>query len=284
MRKLTLNKEVYHVPESFSECIPEVTSKVLVAQVALHRAQEIHAISRTEDIKLSILFILIPINKKLFKLLTPAQKVQVMNLVRWAFKARVESKPFDFFLHDGQRYYLPAPGYEDTTSMEWALLTIYYIAYTNEKLSSASKQDFFFKILALVCRPERTDLKAFKNDVKAWNGDVREPFNAVRAEEREVAFKSVDIGNLIAVFQYWESMNRDFVNRNKELFEDSDGEQIFSNGEGCLVLLADVAEEGVMGKLTDVYEVSVLELFMYLRQKQKKIQKAERDALNKQEA
>lgn len=283
MKKLTLNNEVYQVPESFTECSEEQVSKILVAQSALYRATEIHAITRTEDIKLSILFILIPVNKKIFKLLTPAQKVQIMNLVRWAFTAKVTTKPFDYFAlrqaqGDEVKYYLPAPDYEDTSSLEWALITIYYIAYTNDKIAAVLRQDFFFKLIALLCRPARKDLQAFKNDPKRWNGDVREPFNGVSEEERAVLFRKADMGKLIAVYQYWEAMNEGFLKRNKELFE-ADGEQIFYNGEGCLSLLADVAEEGVMGTLNDVYDVAAPELFMYLRQKQKKVQKAERDAI-----
>lgn len=278
MRKLSLNNEVYQVPEGFSECSSVQISKVLVAQVALFSAQEMHLITRMEDLKLSILFILIPLRKKIFKLLTTVQKVQVMNLVRWAFVAKIDFKPFDFFELNGVKYYLPAESYEDTSSLEWALLTIYYITYTNEKVNAETRSYFFFKIIALLCRPQRKDLKVFKADVKNWNGDVRDCFNGISEEERASLFRDADMGTLIAVFQYWEGMNADFVKRNKELFE-GDDEQIFQNGEGCLALLADVAEEGVMGKLKDVYDVAAPELFMYLRQKQKKAQKAERDAI-----
>lgn len=282
MRKLTIGSEHFGVPENFGECNAEQISGVLVAQQALNIAKEYKNDDKIDKVKLSILFCLIPdLSMDGWKVLTNWQKTQVMCLIRWAFTARVEKKPFEWFAFDSAQaptqYYLPAEDYADTSAIEWALLNIYYLAYTKGK-----QQAFFFKIVALLCRPQRVDLVEFRKNPKAWNGDVREPFNGALADEREEVLRNVPFGILLAVFQYWEKMNNDFVTRNEELFNGADGRPLFQNGEGCLSMLEDVAEEGTMGDLDKVHDSNVVNLFIYLRHKQKKVERREEEMLKNQ--
>jgi hypothetical protein len=294
MRKLTIGSEHFGVPENFGECNIDQISGVLVAQQALNVAKEYKNEDKIDKVKLSILFCLIPdLSMDGWKLLTNWQKTQVMCLIRWAFTARVEKKPFEWFgfgrdaAHSAQppvKYYLPAEDYADTCAIEWALLNIYYLAYTKPNIAANRRQtsEFFFKIVALLCRPQRADLVEFRKNPKAWNGDVREPFNGALADEREEIFRNVPFGILLAVFQYWEKMNNDFVTRNEELFNGADGKPLFQNGEGCLSMLEDVAEEGTMGDLDKVHDSNVVNLFIYLRHKQKKVERREEEMLKNQ--
>lgn len=306
MRKLTIGNEHFGVPENFGECNIDQISGVLVAQQALSIAKEYKNEDKIDKVKLSILFCLIPdLSMDGWKVLTNWQKTQVMCLIRWAFSARVEKKPFGWFspptpsggvLREPQgiakepqriaalRMYLPAEDYADTSAIEWALLNIYYLAYTKPPtpLTRGLNSQFFFKIVALLCRPQRVDLEEFRKNPKTWNGDVREPFNGALADEREDIFKNVPFGILLAVFQYWEKMNNDFVARNEELFNGADGKPLFQNGEGCLSMLEDVAEEGTMGDLDKVHEYNVVNLFIYLRHKQKKVERREEEMLKNQ--
>lgn len=287
MRKLTIGSEDFGVPENFGECNVDQISGVLVAQQALNIAKEYKNEDKIDKVKLSILFCLIPdLSLDGWKILTNWQKTQVMCLIRWAFTARVEKKPFESFVVPTpnpfvkgakMEMYLPAEDYADTSAIEWALLNIYYLAYTKGK-----QQGFFFKIVALLCRPQREDLAEFRKNPKTWNGDVREPFNGSMADEREELLRNVPFGILLAVFQYWEKMNNDFVTRNEELFNGADGKPLFQNGEGCLSMLEDVAEEGTMGDLDKVHESNVVNLFIYLRHKQKKVERREEELLKQQ--
>jgi hypothetical protein len=294
MRKLTIGSEHFGVPENFGECNIDQISGVLVAQQALNIAKEYKNEDKIDKVKLSILFCLIPdLSMDGWRVLTNWQKTQVMCLIRWAFTARVTNKPFGSFrlptpnpLEKGAKIemYLPAEDYADTSSIEWALLNIYYLAYTKPPtpLKRGQNSDFFFKIVALLCRPQRVDLEEFRKNPKTWNGDMREPFNGSLADEREEIFRNVPFGILLAVFQYWEKMNNDFVTRNEELFNGAEGKPLFQNGEGCLSMLEDVAEEGTMGDLDKVHDSNVVNLFIYLRHKQKKVERREEELLKNQ--
>lgn len=291
MRKLTIGSEHFGVPENFGECDIDQISGVLVAQQALNIAKEYKNEDKIDKVKLSILFCLIPdLSMDGWKVLTKWQKTQVMCLIRWAFSARVEKKPFESFAVKEPQgiaallMYLPAEDYQDTSAIEWALLNIYYLAYTKPSNPANKRQnsEFFFKIVALLCRPQRVDLVEFRKNPKAWNGDVREPFNGALADEREEVLRNVPFGILLAVFQYWEKMNNDFVTRNEELFNGADGKPLFQNGEGCLSMLEDVAEEGTMGDLDKVHDSNVVNLFIYLRHKQKKVERREEEMLKNQ--
>lgn len=275
MRKLTIGKEEFRVPAGFEECTAEQISGVLVAQQALGVAKELKNDDKIDRVKRSILFCLIPdLSLSGWNMLTVWQKATVMNLVRWAFVSRIENKPFECIeTKKGDRLYLPAADYADTTAIEWALLNIYYLAYSRNPKNT----DFFFNIIGVLCRPERIDIEVFRNDPKGWNGDVREPFNMTRCEERLGDIKEVPFGMLLAVFQYWEKMNTDFVKRNDELFDGDDDEGLFSNGEGCLSMLEDIAEEGTLGDLDKVHETNVVNVFLYMRHKLKKLRKRERE-------
>lgn len=282
MRKLTLNKEDFKVPSGFDECTIGQISGVLAAQQVLNYAKEVNDQYKVGRVKRSILFCLVPdLSEYAWNLLTVWQKGTVMGLIRWAFDTRVKSKPFESFEHGGIRYVLPGADYGDTTAIEWALLNIYYLSFTKSK--AANKEDFFYKIIGILCRPERSDLAEFRADAKLWNGDSREVFNMQMADERAEVLKGAAFGVLVAVFQYWEYMNSELVRRNEDLFDGDDGPTMFANGEGCLSLLEDVAADGALGDLEKVYEGNVVNLFMFLRHKQKKIEFREKQLQNQNE-
>lgn len=274
MKKLSIGSAVYEVPQSFEECSQDQISNIMVAQNVISNLKEAGLTERANLTKLSILFCLAPIEKKIWKKLKVWQKLSVLNLVRWAWTTKIESRPFEFFTHKGIKYLLPADDYADTTSLEWALTNIYYMNYSKNQ----AFKNLFFLLIATICRPEREDLKEFRTNLKLWNGDSREAFNNTIAEERAKEFESVAFGVLIAVFQYWEAMNNRFIQRNEILFEgDGDETPLFHNGEGCLSLLEDIAEESVLGDLERVHETNVTSLFMYLRHKQKKMERREKE-------
>jgi hypothetical protein len=142
---------------------------------------------------------------------------------------------------------------------------------------NTGNKHLFYLLIATICRPKRKDLSKFKADLKNWNGDERVVYNGIDSEERAKIFEHVPLGTLTAVLQYWEAMNNRFVKRNDELFHGTDESPLFVNGEGCLSLLEDVAEEGIMGDLDKVHETNIASLFMYLRHKSKKIERREKE-------
>jgi hypothetical protein len=276
MKKVSLAKNTFEIPTNFSECSVGQISHILASQVYLHEALIVGDAETVERTKFSILHRLAPtMNMADYNKLNPNQKVSLYQVIRWAFTARIETKPFDSFEVDSIEYFIPADKFSDTTSLEFALCNIYYLAYTKHNI-----KPMFHNLLATICRPKRKDIAEFESNPEKYNGDKREQYNGVLATERAKQFEAnAPVGLLIAVYQYWENLNNDFVNRHKNLFDgDDETKPLFQNGEGWLSMLEDIAENNIMGNIDQVYTTPVGNLFMYLNHKQVKLRAAEKEA------
>lgn len=270
MRVIKLNDKQFKVKQSFEECSIDEISHVLVSQNYLSTMRTTADKTR---LKIGIFIRLSGVPFELFSKLTQVQQIKMFDLVRWAFTARIEKKPFEFFEVDGVKYLLPEAHYKNTSAIEMALCNIYYLHFSGKN----PIPDMLYNIVATLCRPVRKDLNKFKLMIEAWSGDKREVFNSVLAEERAKLFKEkAPHGVLIAVFQYFESMNNAFVKRYDDVFgSGGDTKPLFKNGEGWLSMLADIAETGALGDLHKVYETNAGSLMMYVEQKQKKVERIE---------
>ncbi|AWL07985.1 hypothetical protein HME7025_00100 [Aquirufa nivalisilvae] len=277
MKKVSLEEngkqKVYLIPENFSECTSDQISFILTSQLTIYTLDSLGDHDKSMIVKLEVLYLLSKIPKKLFARLTLDQQYIILKLVHWSFSARIETKPFEFFVYNKVKYYLPADNYADTSSFEWAICNIFYVNFSQNNLNTS----LFYSLIATICRPERKDIKSFMQDPKLWNGDRREIYNSINSNQRAKYFEAIPMGTLLAVFQYWEAVNNRFVERNSELFESSDDAPMFPNGEGCLSLLEDVAEEGILGDLDKVHQANIHGLFVYLRHKRKKVEVMEKE-------
>jgi hypothetical protein len=278
MRLIKLNGKEFKVKENFAECSIDEISHVLTSQNYLRARLSVADQTR---FKIAIFLQLSGVPQDLFMKLTRPQQIDMFNLVRWAFTARIVKKPFDFFEVEGVKYLLPDDAYGNTSSIEMALCNIYYLNFSGKN----PNPEMLYYIIATLCRPVRKDLNIFRKMIDLWTGDKREVFNSVLAEERAKLFKEkAPFGVLVAVFQYFEQMNNAFIKRYDDVFSGGDGKPLFKNGEGWLAMLADIAETGVMGDLDKVYQSNAISLMMYVQQKQKKVGRIEemREAQNKE--
>lgn len=271
MREIKIDNRIFSAKSCFEECDIDEISHILVTQQFLS-AKVMYA-KQMANLKMSIFLRLSNVPIEIFIKLSKQQQLTLFDTIRWALKSKIESKPFAFFEIEGVKYYLPEDNYANSSSIEMALLNIYYLGFVRK---NTPVPDNLYLIAATICRPERKDLKLFKKIIEKWTGDKREVFNSVLSEERANLFKEkAPFGVMIAVLQYWESMNNRFVKRFDDVFNRGDSKQIFQNGEGWLSMLADVAEVGVMGNLEKVYETNAYSLMMYVLQKQKKLERLE---------
>lgn len=271
MIPVKIDQKEFKVKSSFEECNIDEISHVMVSQNLLSSPH--NDATNLAKLKTGILLRLSNIPAELFLKLSRQQQISLFNTVRWAFKNKIEAKPFPFFEIDGVKFYLPEDNYANTSSVEMALLNIYYLSFSKK---DNPVTDNLYLIAATICRPERKDLKLFRKIIERWTGDRREVFNSVLAEERSKLFKEkAPFGVMIAVLQYWESMNNRFVKRFDDVFNGSDSKPLFRNGEGWLAMLEDVAELGVMGPLEKVYETNAYSLMFFVLNKQKKMERLE---------
>ncbi|OIN61165.1 hypothetical protein [Arsenicibacter rosenii] len=258
MKKFWISEREYHVADSWQECTPEQLKNGLLLQ--LSASVEKHEL-RKAHYTVMMLRILSDCQVKQLSQLNGEQLYRLKKLVKWAFETPVTSQPFGHFTLNGKDYLLPAEGFANTSAIELAMANIYYLQFAKGHKEAA------LKLVATLCRPQRTDIKSFRRSVK-WNGDAREEYNSVLADERAAEFSKLHFGVVIAVVQYFESLNRSFLERYGEVFGGDPEEKappLYKNGEGWLTCLEQVAELGTHGQFQQVCAENCHTIWLYLK-------------------
>ncbi|MVM39483.1 hypothetical protein GO730_20965 [Spirosoma sp. HMF3257] len=252
--------------------------------IDLDEAQPIGA-GRLKDIALKEL---LPLPADVWVDLTTEQRWNLGRLTRWVWKERVTKKPFDSFTVDSGKgkpmtYLLPDDNFSNTTAIEIAMANIHYLGFTRPEKPN---QKAVLSLIATLCRPERKDVKQFRQSVD-WNGDQREEYNTILADERAGTFDKLPIGTVMAITQYFEAMNKGFLQSYKDVYEpdpNADEEApLYKNGEGLITTLMDVAKTGTFGDFDKVCKQNGHTIWLYLRDNNLKVRrandKAEKDRL-----
>lgn len=98
-----------------------------------------------------------------------------------------------------KKLYGPMKGMKSSTLDEFIMADTNFV-----KISAQQQFDFAYNLFAMLYRPEREDIEAFKAS-KDYNGDHREVFNSTKCNERVKMFKkSIPKEYIIAVmYFYW---------------------------------------------------------------------------------
>lgn len=274
MRNFYIDKIQYSCPRGFDECTAEQVGFVVAYQTAL---QVFGSAAERTNLKIRLLCELTSLPKEILNKLTATQQQRLLNCIAWCKNAKIpEKRLFESFEFGGVRYYLPSEGMADTSAIELAMCTIYEVSFAKEIQPNTKA---IFSIIATICRPQRADIDAFRKSSE-WNGDVREEYNSVVAEQRAVEFEQLSFGICKAVYAYWSGMLAKFWKRYEALLGETDEEPLYQNGEGQITMLMDVAEIGVFGDFDKVCKQNVHTIFINLRDKKLK---ADRMALQHQQ-
>lgn len=261
MKRIWIEEIEYQVPQAWEECTPDQISDGMMLSLYIQETENKKKLAHFWVGLLKVMLKDVP--EEIFYRLSGQQVYELRPMIQWAVKERITKKPFDYFEHKGIKYYLPSENFSDTSCIEMAMASIYYLAYTRQEKRDL---DAVLLIIATLCRPQRRDINQFKLS-RDWNGDVREEFNTILIEAR--SFKTVPIGTIMAVLQYYEHMQDKFSQRYKDDYapDDSDSPALFPNGDGILALLEEVAESGTHGTFRDVCSTNAHTIFMYIRHK-----------------
>lgn len=268
MKLFSLDTTPYQMPESFEECSQTQVSGILSFQVQFKDAR---SASDRVFLKLGLLQLLANIKAKQLNQLMPYQLQELFRLFSWVFDAKIQAKPFDFFLFKNQLFLLPEPNFANTSAIELAMSNIYYLAFSRQNTFALNS------LVATLCRPERNDLKSFRSS-KEWNGDPRAEYNSVIADENATAFSNdLDFGTKYAILQYFELMNNAFWKKYEDILGGDEEEQLYKNGEGQITLLMGIGETGAFGDFDKVCRTNVHTIWMHVKDKQLKVEQAERE-------
>ncbi|SFD46675.1 hypothetical protein [Spirosoma endophyticum] len=277
MKTVRINDKPYKVAESWAECTEEQKIRLLPLQlVELNEDEDPMGAGKLKALALKVL---LPELGKYLADLTDDHWFSLGRLTKWIWSTKISEKPFESFSLDGVAYLLPDDNFSNTTAVEIAIANIQYLAFTRpEKPNPASVR----LLIATLCRPARKDLKTFQKSVD-WSGDKREEYNTILAEERSVQFGRLPFGVIMAVTQYFEAMNGRFLKQYQDVYEpDPNAEEeapLYLNGEGLVTTLMDIAKDGVFGDFDKVCRQNGHTIWLYLRDNNKKIKRANARAL-----
>jgi len=274
MKVFTFGEQNINVPESWKECTAGQITTALPIQLSLQESGKdadsaFHYLGQLAQALTGVDM----------ATLSQPERMTIFTAINWAVTAKVSHRPFEYITDAwGTRYYLPAEGFYNTTALELAMANIWYLLYTNP---DRPQWEAVFHLIATICRPRRLNYLVRKMQAN-YNGDDRVMLNSVKSDLAAKRFKEhLSLGVIMAILQYWESMNNTFVEQNKALFEGSDGRALFTNGEGWIAMLEDVAKEGVHGDFDKVSDTNCHTVWMYMKHRKlvfdEQARQAERD-------
>jgi hypothetical protein len=259
MKRFWLDETECHAPTGWHECRSEQICNGLMLQQTI--AVETDPLKRAHY-KIGMLRTLLDAPTDLLERLSGPDLQELVQMIDWSFSARVHRIPFPSFEFEGVTYLLPAERFANTTAIEVAMANIYYLQFTHP---DNPQTNAVLLLVATLCRPTRTDLDQFRAS-KAWTGDEREEYNSIIAQEQATTFGRLSFGVVMAVLQYFEVTNHEFLRQYGEAFgADDDDEPLYKNGEGWIACLEDVAEAGVHGKFTEVCSENAHTIWLYLK-------------------
>jgi hypothetical protein len=133
------------------------------------------------------------------------QARQLAQLLDWMLKDRMESKPFNSFTIDGEKFYLPNDGLKNITLIEYAFLDLYYMVYVDavEAGQHELAEQHLHKLIAYMCRPMRQGIDPDRPDPETWDGDVREKFNNSICDKRVEKMKGLSAAEKLPLLMFF---------------------------------------------------------------------------------
>jgi hypothetical protein len=163
--------------------------------------------------------------------------------VKWVLEP-IDCKPLAFFEFEGVRYYFLEDRFKNVCAAEWTAGIIDF-------LELKENPNLIDLLVANFCRPERTDIESFRGSDK-WNGDVREPYNRSKAEERAKSFERLNVAVKVLFLKWYQYLLTVFFDEYRELLGSGGGEKRYADGRGFVMILKNAAKAHYMGDFDKV--------------------------------
>lgn len=261
------------------DSLEKLSQKELLIILDYQRAILTAVQEKDEDLerrhRLDVIYHLFKINYWGWVDLTESDQNKLILATVWIDKARVQQLPFAYFDFQGIRYFVPKPGYADACAVEVALSNIWYLAFAHPKTPNP---EAFFHLLGTLYRPADAQPRKWYQFCNKKPSEARMNYTSEGSEARAQIFKQLPYGLALALLQYWECMNNDFLKRYSDLFDgDEDQAALYQGGEGWIACLEEVGGLGTYGTTEKVFMENVHTIFGFLRRKQIKVRSLEKD-------
>lgn len=222
MITIQIDKKKYLLPASYEELNSEQLMKVgkIVNAEIRENKKEISVIDYN-SLRMVLFHELLEIKSKTTLSITAEQWHDILPLLNFCFEAPKLTTNKILKISNSFTNFFGPQGLLDKSSFAEMIAADH--AYQNALLTGDN--DSFMLLASILYRPKRSDLKAFINSPN-WNGDIREPFNLQRAQDRISIFKKIDKqqpGFITAVFLLYQSFRSEKLEKFEDLFKPTKG-------------------------------------------------------------
>lgn len=281
--KILFAKKAYELPESWAE----VGREKIPALVEL--AYLMPDIGATH---LEVVRVVLGIKKRIWnqllgvhfsdKMTEDVREANASNinyLVRqcsWIWDEPMTEMPFEFFAHQGEKYYLS----KSTAELPFGVMSYGELANAYINLQGFVKKlrddDFYLdNLVATLCRRRQrvdsdytglTERGWMASGEGNWNGDLRVSYNEYLCAEMAGKFANLGYDKKLAVLMYFAGNLKRFMDSYKGTFGRGDGDGEEYIGQGFLKNQHLLAEKGVFGTLAQTKTANCHEVLMYLEE------------------
>lgn len=263
MHRIDIFNKTYMVPSSFTEISTKQALAVLPYIISPPQHPEELAKAQAQ-----VLYRLLPIyNYQWRKLATPANAGalnSMLQLTNFLFETPGTKPLFTEFRFNGVQYLLPSDKLSNCSLIEYAFADkalTGILALDNSPKNEAKKLEAITRIVAILCRPMRTDVDLQSPE---YEGDPREKFSTPLVEHRVQIFKKLPLHIKQAVFLYFVA-GRKWLHENfKVLFDNREPNEpetknipfgktkLNAPDFGWMGVIFQLAESGVFGPFDQV--------------------------------
>jgi hypothetical protein len=244
MKTIRIDDEVFQLKTSFKEMEWKEISVILSLQ-AKFMTTEIPVIE-FNAMRITIFRLLTNIKPDYFNKITASQFSDLLPHVDFALN---EVPDFDenelIQLHTPIGTLFGPQGLMDKSSVEEFI----YCDSALIQVANMKNTEAMLKMLCYIYRPKRADFQQFFHS-KDWNGDIREPFNIERCNQRLATLKETDLVYQIYAYQYFRSVRKQKFEKFKYLFKKMES-TIHLDDRGWPGAMLELSHTGVFGKIEE---------------------------------
>jgi hypothetical protein len=165
-----------------------------------------------QDAKIYVLMRLLEIDHKLFFKMNPVQVTQLLILIEFIFDETLPDPVIKEFVHKGVKYLAPADRLSNICIIEFAMADAYFenIDYETAELNA------YNKIISTLYRPEKKDMDTTHPD---YNGDPREKYNTIHAEQRAEQFNDLNPYIKVSIIKFFIACKKHVADQYSILFQ-----------------------------------------------------------------
>ena len=237
MKKLVINNKTYSLAESWGELNEKqfLRAAFLYANSLTEKSQETKEINAKATLMTFFHVATTPtIPWKVYNDIPAYQWVDILHHVSWFFDTpKMQESPIKKI----GKFFAPIKQLETSSLLEM-------VECENAFTDASNKQstDKMYLLFAILYRPKRTELIKYKKSAD-WDGDVREPFNLKKCEERiPYIRKHISFHYIIAVYIfYWSFHENALIGGFPSLFANDETKPKVGNDYGWAGIMLGMA-------------------------------------------